>query len=180
MLGLTALALLFLPLPSLCGQTGAAWTSAEVTRTKNRLWEIMKNPRKFVHKSQKPKEHGACGKDCWVGCDAFDLSREHEFCTHCDDITCPSTFPSCQCCRGWCAMPSSVLEPSAAKFLRLAFHDCLLYTDGRGGCDGCLEWTNMGISYEKKETPSGNGPYDKTFGDPGKSTMEKETTTTCT
>ena len=27
---------------------------------------------------------------------------------------------------------------------RLAFHDCLPYTDGPGVCDGCLDWHNMG------------------------------------
>ena len=28
--------------------------------------------------------------------------------------------------------------PDQAKMLRLAFHDCLKYDDGTGGCDGCL------------------------------------------
>jgi len=36
-------------------------------------------------------------------------------------------------------------EVSGAKFLRLSFHDCLRYTDGEGGCDGCLNWDNMGV-----------------------------------
>ena len=26
------------------------------------------------------------------------------------------------------------------KIMRLAFHDCVRYTDGTGGCDGCLNW----------------------------------------
>ena len=30
-----------------------------------------------------------------------------------------------------------------AKLLRLAFHDCVKYTDGTGGCDGCLNWEGM-------------------------------------
>ena len=30
--------------------------------------------------------------------------------------------------------------PDAPKMLRLGFHDCLKYTDGSGGCDGCLNW----------------------------------------
>ncbi len=37
-------------------------------------------------------------------------------------------------------------EVSGAKFVRLAFHDCLKYTDGEGGCDGCLNWENMGAT----------------------------------
>lgn len=34
--------------------------------------------------------------------------------------------------------------PDQAKMLRLAFHDCLKYDDGTGGCDGCLNWKGMG------------------------------------
>merc|ERR1719495_473450 len=37
--------------------------------------------------------------------------------------------------------------PTAAKFLRLGFHDCLKYTDGTGGCDGCLNWEGVGFNY---------------------------------
>ena len=33
--------------------------------------------------------------------------------------------------------------PNAPKMLRLGFHDCLKYTDGTGGCDGCLNWEGM-------------------------------------
>jgi len=32
---------------------------------------------------------------------------------------------------------------NAPKFLRLGFHDCIKYTDGSGGCDGCLNWKGM-------------------------------------
>ena len=28
--------------------------------------------------------------------------------------------------------------------LRLVFHDCMRYTDGTGGCDGCLNWAGVG------------------------------------
>ena len=37
--------------------------------------------------------------------------------------------------------------------MRLAFHDCIRYTDGSGGCDGCLNWHGMG-----EEMPS---PFNK-------------------
>jgi len=37
---------------------------------------------------------------------------------------------------------------SSAKFLRLAFHDCLRHAGGGGGCDGCLNWTNVGFEFE--------------------------------
>jgi len=32
----------------------------------------------------------------------------------------------------------------APKALRLSFHDCVKYTDGTGGCDGCLNWEGVG------------------------------------
>ena len=34
--------------------------------------------------------------------------------------------------------------PNAAKALRLGFHDCIKYSDGTGGCDGCLNWDGVG------------------------------------
>ena len=40
--------------------------------------------------------------------------------------------------------------PSEAKFLRLGFHDCVKYEDGSGGCDGCLNWHNMGFRHDRK------------------------------
>jgi hypothetical protein len=33
---------------------------------------------------------------------------------------------------------------SENALMRLVFHDCLRYTDGTGGCDGCLNHTNVG------------------------------------
>jgi len=39
--------------------------------------------------------------------------------------------------------------PDLPKFVRLAFHDCLLYKDGSGGCDGCLNFHNMGEVFTK-------------------------------
>jgi len=37
--------------------------------------------------------------------------------------------------------------PSAAKLLRLGFHDCTKYTDGSGGCDGCLKFYDQFRKY---------------------------------
>jgi len=42
--------------------------------------------------------------------------------------------------------------PGPAKMLRLAFHDCVRYADGTGGCDGCLNWQGMRIT--KSTSPS--------------------------
>ena len=44
--------------------------------------------------------------------------------------------------------------PNAAKFLRLGFHDCLTYHEGGGGCDGCLNPTN--INYRLPEFGQSN------------------------
>ena len=42
--------------------------------------------------------------------------------------------------------------PSAPKLLRLAFHDCIRYKDGTGGCDGCLNWKGVGRYYDNMES----------------------------
>ena len=36
--------------------------------------------------------------------------------------------------------------PSHSRLIQLAFHDCLRYEDGSGGCDGCLNWAGVGYS----------------------------------
>ena len=40
-----------------------------------------------------------------------------------------------------------VSVPTEPKYLRLAFHDCLKYEDGTGGCDGCINWDGMDFRY---------------------------------
>ena len=49
--------------------------------------------------------------------------------------------------------------------LRLVFHDCGMYTDGTGGCDGCINWKGMnhaGPSANNKNDYYGTEPMDKT------------------
>ena len=46
--------------------------------------------------------------------------------------------------------------PSAAKFLRLGFHNCLKYTDGTGGCNGCLSNKNIGLDNRHNCSIHGN------------------------
>ena len=41
--------------------------------------------------------------------------------------------------------PEAKSLPNAPKMLRLGFHGCLKYTDGTGGCNGCLNNHNMGL-----------------------------------
>ena len=35
----------------------------------------------------------------------------------------------------------------APTAVRLAFHDCLKYADGTGGCDGCLNWSGVDTTF---------------------------------
>ena len=41
--------------------------------------------------------------------------------------------------------PEGKSLPNAPKMLRLGFHGCLKYSDGTGGCNGCLNNHNMGL-----------------------------------
>ena len=52
---------------------------------------------------------------------------------------------------------------NAPKLLRLAFHDCVKYKDGSGGCDGCLNWKGVGTFFEDK--PGDQLYEDVTIGD---------------
>ena len=48
---------------------------------------------------------------------------------------------------------------NAPKVLRLSFHDCVRYTDGSGGCDGCLNWEGVGVwitDFKKRRLPDVN------------------------
>ena len=47
-------------------------------------------------------------------------------------------------------MGNWVSVPTEPKYLRFAFHDCLKYEDGSGGCDGCINWEGMDFRYEDK------------------------------
>merc|ERR1712038_1732160 len=58
--------------------------------------------------------------------------------------------------------------PSAAKVLRLAFHDCVPYTAAGGavnGCDGCLNPKGMGTDFLKRGTTEQTHMGDKTCPD---------------
>merc|ERR1719254_204869 len=46
-------------------------------------------------------------------------------------------------CNGKTKYVSMGSIPTAAKFLRLGFHDCFKYQDNSGGCDGCLNFEGM-------------------------------------
>ena len=50
---------------------GAPWSKDEVARTKEKLWNIMNEPKNFVNKKKDSEVTGNCNKDCWEGCDDF-------------------------------------------------------------------------------------------------------------
>jgi len=58
-------------------------------------------------------------------------------------------------------------ETSAAKFIRLPFHDCLLYSDGSGGCDGCLNWDNVGMEFEGRVESRNFEDHERTLSNNG-------------
>lgn len=73
----------------------------------------------------------------------FELYPNHEFKTIFTDKFHTETFPT------------------AAKFLRLGFHDCLPYEDsegGKNGCDGCLNFNGMGKDHENLTAQGMQGP----------------------
>ena len=54
--------------------------------------------------------------------------------------------------------------PSGSKLLRLSFHDCVPYLnengDPEGGCDGCLNWANMGTAWSGTKRQGNEKPFD--------------------
>jgi len=58
---------------------------------------------------------------------------------------------------GFGAKPFIITEN---KILRLAFHDCAKYTDGTGGCDGCLNWKGVGAEVPNPNKKSDFYKYD--------------------
>ena len=43
--------------------------------------------------------------------------------------------------------------------MRLVFHDCVRYTDGTGGCDGCLNWGGVGDPHPNPNDVTMSGEY---------------------
>ena len=66
---------------------GAPWSKGEIARTKERLWKIMNDPRRFVDKTKKPNKN-FCNSDCWEGCNDFKTTGPYDYCVHCDDTDC--------------------------------------------------------------------------------------------
>jgi len=53
--------------------------------------------------------------------------------------------------KGWGINDFGKMQlPTPSKLIRLMFHDCVPGLDGRGGCDGCLNWRNMGNIFNRR------------------------------
>ena len=130
------------------------------------------------------RSNDLAGKELILNDKIFSTQTGH-FCPHCDSVSGQWD----QCCTGWCGSGTPddqpmFLQPTPAKVIRLVFHDCMRlnnvlfkmslysiglssrYADGSGGCDGCINWKNMGIVYRKKGSSQGNGEYKGPFPDP--------------
>jgi len=55
--------------------------------------------------------------------------------------------------------------------LRLSFHDCIRYTDGTGGCDGCLNWRGVDVERFPKLNPPQHDVPDLEEGDGGNNNL---------
>eukprot|EP00971_Amphidinium_carterae_P342943 6482425-Amphidinium_carterae.1 len=108
------------------GQPGADWTEAEALQVMGKLHRVF-SASKVVYNEWKDKYGDV---ECYNG---FEATPEAEPCDgkngHVDNE------------------PQDESLPNAAKFVRLGFHDCILYTDGTGGCDGCLKFYDMFRKY---------------------------------
>ena len=51
---------------------------------------------------------------------------------------------------GYRRWPEGKSMPSAAKLVRLGFHQCLKFSDGSGGCNGCLNNHGLGLENRHK------------------------------
>merc|ERR1712223_626862 len=139
------------------GQSGGPWTEEEidVVREKvNRLMECqMEAVEVFTWHS--PIYNGQPNASCWTveglpdmldEGDLDEFSRDHE-----------DLGPNAP----WSELNEANIRykwrergPKNGRLIQLAFHDCLRYEDGTGGCDGCINWAGVGHAF-----PRGQGIF---------------------
>lgn len=113
------------------GRAGATWTKQEALMVMAKLHHIFKSP--AAAKKSILKLNGAY--DCTTGFD--------------DEGPQP-----CDGKDGHDDGSGDADMPTAAKMLRLGFHDCVKYEDGSGGCDGCMRFHDQFRKYN--DLASGN------------------------
>lgn len=142
------------------GDPGAPWSDDEIKAIRETLW-------RFFDGSRGDYENAICEL---LGDEEYPCILErfnpnvYESCDS-PNMT-PQSAPTDIKCNGGSKKMSLGAIPSTGKFLRLGFHDCWLYTDGTGGCDGCLNFEGMYVIKNMDERPSVGGkrkadlPYD--------------------
>jgi hypothetical protein len=137
----------------------APWSLADVTKTKRNLQKLMNNLvkdgggqlRQGRSAWQRAVEHlfsegwpaqpcqventGTCQDAGGKGCKFFECN-DKENVTQAAGVEMATVNGK----SFWYGKGST---PSAPKFLRLAFHDCMKDSDGTGGCDGCMSFDGM-------------------------------------
>jgi len=108
------------------GEPGADWTETEALQVMGKLHRVF-SASKTVYNEWKDKYGDV---ECYNG---FEESATAEPCDGIDGHVDQE--------------PKDESLPNAAKFVRLGFHDCITYTDGTGGCDGCLKFYDMFRKY---------------------------------
>jgi len=138
------------------GTPGSAWTKKEVDIVRQKIKEMVNtaNWRGFRHHNKDP--------DASDEYDEAPLFVQDGTLSDDSDNNLSATENKF-CCNWQNRDISSGQVPTTSKLLRLAFHDCVPYVDEdgilHGGCDGCLNWKNMGTGF-----PGGiNKPVDNTI-----------------
>jgi len=108
---------------------GAEWTEDEALIVMAKLHHIFKSP--SAANRELTRVHG--DYECYTGFD--------------DEGPQP-----CDGRNGNGSPPGKSVYPRPAKFVRLGFHDCMKYTDGTGGCDGCLHFYDQFRVYNDKDS----------------------------
>eukprot|EP00403_Amphidinium_massartii_P007978 CAMPEP_0178416952 /NCGR_PEP_ID=MMETSP0689_2-20121128/24328_1 /TAXON_ID=160604 /ORGANISM="Amphidinium massartii, Strain CS-259" /LENGTH=646 /DNA_ID=CAMNT_0020038311 /DNA_START=57 /DNA_END=1997 /DNA_ORIENTATION=- len=111
------------------GRAGADWTQEEALQVMGKLHRVFEAT-KSVYNEWKAK-YGEV--ECYNG---FEESADDADAEPCDGLNGHVD-----------SEPKDESLPNAAKFVRLGFHDCGRYTDGSGGCDGCLKFDDMFRKY---------------------------------
>ena len=103
------------------GTPGADWTDEEVHVTRMRILQACFSTHLLLRQMSCPHARyiKAVHPDWDIKKDMFGLGYDK-----CDN-----------CTRGF---------TTENAIMRLVFHDCVRYTDGAGGCDGCLNWGGVG------------------------------------
>jgi hypothetical protein len=111
---------------------GTDWTQEEALIVMAKLYQVMGDP--TAAKTQLLRTNGQY--DCHTG---FEDTGEAQ---------------PCNGKNGNAGTATNDVRPTAAKFVRLGFHDCIKYVDGTGGCDGCLRFYDQFMKYN--DLASGN------------------------